>query len=230
MSPIANTDLSEYLKHATPLCYNELRTFFGCLGYALKYLHEKRVRHKDIKPKNILVHSGSVLLTDFGLSFDFEDAGHSTTVSMVNGMTPKYCAPEVAEYQPRNTTSDIWSLVFLEMLVTLKGRTVESMRQFFLTHGTGNEFVRENHGVLGEYVEDLKTAGQVHDDAMIQWIVWMLLMDKDARPTAKQLVDSMAGAPRADDAPNFCGMSGIESRGGNKLTKIKVGGTLSTCP
>jgi serine/threonine protein kinase len=208
MTPIAEMDLSVYLVNATPSCYHELRTFFGCLGYALKYLHEQSIRHKDIKPSNVLVHSGSVLLTDFGLSFDFADATHSTTVSTVNGMTKRYCAPEVAEYQPRNTSSDIWSLgiVFLEMLTTLKGRTVESMRQYFVQHGTEQEFVRENHGVLEEYMEDLKTAGQPEDDFMIEWIAWMLHLDKEERPTAEQLVGSTAGAPRREGSPRFCGL------------------------
>jgi serine/threonine protein kinase len=48
---------------------------------------------------------------------------------MVNRMTPRYCALEVANHEPRNTSSDIWSLgvVFPEMTAVLKGRTVEYM-------------------------------------------------------------------------------------------------------
>ena len=111
---------------------SELRTFFGCLTRALEFLHEQHIRHKDIKPSNILVHRGNVLYTDFGLAFDFTDGDGSTTVSMVNGMTPRYCAPEVADQEPRNTSSDIWSLgvVFLEMTVVLKGRKVRDMYSF----------------------------------------------------------------------------------------------------
>jgi len=208
MTPIANMDLSTYLANASSSNHHELRTFFGCLAYALKYLHGQNVRHKDIKPSNVLVYQGSVLLTDFGLSFDFSDFTQSTTVSMVNGMSRPYCAPEVAEYQPRNTSSDIWSLgiVFLEILVTLKGRTIESMRAYFREHGTGEEYIRENHGTLAGYIELLKTAGQASDDFMIVWIVWMLDMVKEDRPTAAQLVGSMAGAPRAEGAPRFCGL------------------------
>ncbi|PSN59010.1 kinase-like protein, partial [Corynespora cassiicola Philippines] len=123
---------------ATVSNHPELRTFFGCLAAALEFLHGQRVRHKDIKPKNILVHRGNILFTDFGLSLDFTDADSSTTISMVNGMTPKYCAPEVAQYEPRNTMSDIWSLgvVFMEMAVVLKGKTIEFMTDFFREHGS----------------------------------------------------------------------------------------------
>jgi tetratricopeptide (TPR) repeat protein len=122
MSPVAEMDLGTYLTRPTESNRPELRTFFGCLATALEYLHEHKVRHKDIKPRNILVDRGNILFADFGLSFDFTDADGSTTMSMVNGMTPRYCAPEVAQYQPRNTLSDIWSLdvVFMEMIVVLQ--------------------------------------------------------------------------------------------------------------
>jgi serine/threonine protein kinase len=89
MTPIAEGDLTSYLANATPEKYPELRTFFGCLAAGLEFLHQNNVRHKDIKPGNILVNSGQVLFTDFGLSLDFTNASGSTTMSMVNGMTPR---------------------------------------------------------------------------------------------------------------------------------------------
>ena len=93
MSPVAEMDLSTYLLRADATRHRELRTFFGCLARALEFLHEQSVRHKDIKPGNILVYGGNVLFTDFGLAFDFADAGGSTTVSMVNGMTRQILRP-----------------------------------------------------------------------------------------------------------------------------------------
>lgn len=74
MSPIADMDLTAYLSTITTGKHNELRTFFGCLVIALSFLHENKVRHKDIKPGNILINHGTVLFTDFGLSLDFADA------------------------------------------------------------------------------------------------------------------------------------------------------------
>ncbi|KAF2818119.1 kinase-like protein, partial [Ophiobolus disseminans] len=138
MSPVADMDLSAYLAGANTARNRELRTFFGCLAQALAFLHEQSICHKDIKPSNILVHGGNVLFTDFWLAFDFTNKDSSTTVSMVNGMTPRYCAPEVANYEPQNTSSDIWSLgvVFLEMTAVLKGRTVKHMYDFLKEHGS----------------------------------------------------------------------------------------------
>jgi serine/threonine protein kinase len=34
---------------------------FGCLVSGLVFMHENRIRHKDIKPANILIHQGRVL-------------------------------------------------------------------------------------------------------------------------------------------------------------------------
>ena len=99
MSPVAEMDLSIYLARADTSKHGELRTFFGCLARAFEFLHEQKVRHKDIKPRNILVHGGNILFTDFGLSFNFTDADSSTTVSMMNWMTPRYCVPEVAMFE-----------------------------------------------------------------------------------------------------------------------------------
>ena len=106
--------------------HGELRTFFGCLAKVFEFLHEQKVRYKDIKPSNILVHYGKVLFTDFGLSYDFTDAEGSTTVNRVYGLTPKYYTPEVAMHKDRNISSNIWSLgvVFLKIIMVLKGRTI----------------------------------------------------------------------------------------------------------
>ncbi|KAF2826228.1 kinase-like protein, partial [Ophiobolus disseminans] len=167
MSPIADMDLYAYLAGADTARYRELRTFFGCLAQALAFLHEQSIRHKDIKPSNILVHGGNVLFTDFGLAFDFTNKDGSTTVSMVNGMTPKYCAPEVADYEPRNTSSDIWSLgvVFLEMTAVLKGRTVEHMYDFLKEHGSGQAYVRTNRTGTNALIAELKETGSPTDNA-----------------------------------------------------------------
>ena len=56
-----------------------LQRAIGCLASGLAFMHEQTIRHKDIKPQNILIHGGSVLYTDFGISLDFGQQGNSTT-------------------------------------------------------------------------------------------------------------------------------------------------------
>jgi hypothetical protein len=73
-----------------------VRRFFGCLATAVAYLHQNQIRHKDIKPANILVKNRDVLLTDFGTSHNWSDDTRSTSNGTSMGFTKRYCAPEVA--------------------------------------------------------------------------------------------------------------------------------------
>ena len=105
-----------------------LRRFFGCLCKALNYLHKTcNIRHKDIKPANILIdESGSVLITDFGISRRFpEDASHMTRKHQHH--SERYASPEMLANKERDDSSDTFSLgcVFLEMASLLLGFEIE---------------------------------------------------------------------------------------------------------
>ena len=101
-----------------------LHTYFGCLAQAVAYLHRQnvRIRHKDIKPENIVIDDfGFPVLTDFGLSKHFETGQYS------EGPTPKtlkYADPEAMREMRRDERSDIFSLgcVYLEMATVLLGK------------------------------------------------------------------------------------------------------------
>jgi serine/threonine protein kinase len=207
MSPIAEMDLSTYLACANAASHKELRTFFGCLARALEFLHGERIRHKDIKPSNILVHNGNVLFTDFGLAFDFTDIEGSTTVSRVNGMTPKYCAPEVANQEPRNTSSDIWSLgvVFLEMVAVLKGRAAKFIYEFLSEHGSRQAYVRTNPDGLRELLANLKETSNPTDNVVLIWVQDMLMIQQSLRPTAAVLMASITAARESGNS-GLCGI------------------------
>ncbi|KAI9722618.1 MAG: hypothetical protein M1812_001549 [Candelaria pacifica] len=94
---------------------------FGCLASGLAFMHKQCIRHKDIKPHNILIHQGGFLYTDFGISLDSSLLAGSTTTGNPSAFTRKYCAPEVADWGSRNAMSDIFSLgcVFVDLLSVL---------------------------------------------------------------------------------------------------------------
>lgn len=98
-----------------------LKRAFGCLAGGLAFMHKQRIRHKDIKPRNILIHRGSVVYTDFGYSLDSSQTLHSTTAGQPDFLTRRYSAPEVLDYGSRNSKSDVFSLgcVFIEILSAL---------------------------------------------------------------------------------------------------------------
>jgi len=101
------------LKHG----YCRIYEAFGCLSAALAYIHGQKVKHKDLKPSNILLTRDSIYITDFGTSTDFGANLASETETGIRG-TPKYFAPEVAEYLPSGRPADVFSLgcIFIEML------------------------------------------------------------------------------------------------------------------
>lgn len=108
-----------------------LRGYFACLSQALKYLHEQGVRHKDIKPANILIDKSlSVILTDFGISRRFpKDESHVTNNEW--NFTRKYASPEIMtdRKMPRDDASDVFSLgcVFFEMTTLLLENTLSGL-------------------------------------------------------------------------------------------------------
>jgi serine/threonine protein kinase len=129
LTPVASDgDLKAYLQTIQsmekPLSsehYSVLGRSFGCLASGLAFIHSHTIRHKDIKPQNILVHEGQMIITDFGIALDASGQDTTTTTGMAEGFTDRYRAPEVARCEPRNRMSDVFSLgcVFLEIMASL---------------------------------------------------------------------------------------------------------------
>jgi serine/threonine protein kinase len=93
-----------------------LYTRIGCVGEALAFLHQQDIRHKDLKPAQILLSANGLWLTDFGWS---RDTSHLTN-SVTNGgdrITLRYHAPERAASGPCGKPEDIFALgcIYLEM-------------------------------------------------------------------------------------------------------------------
>lgn len=110
---------------------DSLRIYFVCLAQALSYIHGSNIRHKDIKPQNILIDSsGSVVVTDFGISKSFPNQASHMTNGTWQG-TSKYASPELMnrENVPRGDPSDVFSLgcVFLEMATLVLGKSLNSL-------------------------------------------------------------------------------------------------------
>lgn len=136
--PVAdNGDLKSYLQNisdsgmaATIEECTILERAFGCLVSGLEFIHRHTIRHKDIKPQNILLHERRIVYTDFGIAVDASQYGNTTTTGEPSAFSRRYCAPEVKNWSKRNRKSDIFSLgcVFIEILAALEPRTdIESL-------------------------------------------------------------------------------------------------------
>lgn len=107
-------DLCQLLKTQF-LNETDVRRYFLDLVAALKYLHERKILHRDLKPKNILVTSDDRLkLIDFGF------AKHASTTDLSETIcgSPLYMAPELLSSCPYNSTTDLWSIgiILYEMI------------------------------------------------------------------------------------------------------------------
>ncbi|OCK90737.1 kinase-like protein [Cenococcum geophilum 1.58] len=199
MSPVADCNLKEYLEVESIGSVERvserrsfLRTFFGCLTSALCYLHENCVRHKDIKPQNVLVKTNAVFLTDFGISFDWTEVGKSTT-SGDTIRTLRYCAPEVAKFLPRNSSSDMWSLgcVFLEIWTVLKEESVSRLYTHLEGPGSVLSHYYLNPSGVSSWLSILGSKGLNSDNAPRSWISNLMQEDQKARWTAHMLLEAI---------------------------------------
>ena len=101
-------ELSSYLSRDRAVSVPLLTSFFGCLATAVAYLHDNKIRHKDIKLENNLVKDRKILLTDFGTFRNWSDDTKSATSETVAVHT-RYRTPEAADHAvsfPCNTRKE----------------------------------------------------------------------------------------------------------------------------
>lgn len=148
MFPVAEFQLGQFLETVSEDNKNQtggsfgashayaglLRSYFGCLCRALMHLHHRPdpIKHKDIKPANILVDRyRNVILTDFGISKHYENKNEARTTGDTQH-TVMYAPPEVFSRKRRGLDQDIFSLgcVFLEMATVILGRTLDDLYKY----------------------------------------------------------------------------------------------------
>lgn len=146
-----------------------LPEYFGCLAMAVAFLHANEIRCNDIKPGNILIYHGRLLLCEFGISEDWTPFGRTTTSGAILGATMPYSAPEVRLDGTRNESSDIWSLgrVYVEMLTVLSGRCVEDFDIFISIDNSGSRR-KGTSGTsqldrINDWLEQIRASGDLYE-------------------------------------------------------------------
>lgn len=160
---------------------------YGCLAKAVQYLHDNDVRHKDLKPRNILLdRNDGLFITDFGLSRDTTDASTSVTNGIERG-TYKYCAPEVARYEPRGRAADIYSLgcVFLEINTVYRQLSLVEF-DTFRTKNEDHSF-QNSPEKLQEWMTRLRAVPTAHDQGIFDLMDLVERMVANS-PTARPVI------------------------------------------
>lgn len=90
------------------LFYEQIKAYTEQILTGLKYLHDRKIIHRDIKCANILVDTnGVVKLADFGMAKQVEKFGFAKSfVGSAHWMAPEVVDPK----QQYNFAADIWSL------------------------------------------------------------------------------------------------------------------------
>lgn len=189
LTPVADEgDLSTYLLQISdsgrpPTLEDRtlLERAIGCLANGLAFIHKHTIRHKDIKPQNILLHQGRVIYTDFGIAFDGNESDSTTTTGTPFAFTRRYCAPEVANSMKRNRKSDVFSLgcVYIEILSVLEPTLQSDLLE-----------ARAFHEILGElhiHLERKQVPATRWCD-VIRVCAYMLEADVDSRIDSSDLL------------------------------------------
>lgn len=117
--------INEHKKKKTYFEEGEVWEIFIQIVKGLKYLHELKILHWDLKCANVFLNEdGTVKLGDLNVS----KVAKQGLVSTQTG-TPYYASPEVWKDKPYDFRSDIWSLgcVLYEMIALKPPFTANSM-------------------------------------------------------------------------------------------------------
>ncbi|WP_314245936.1 serine/threonine-protein kinase [Streptomyces kutzneri] len=144
----------------------------------LRAAHAAGIRHRDVKPANVLMRAdGSAVLTDFGIAA-LQDAAALTMTGEVIG-TPEYLAPERIRGADL-PASDLWSLGMM-LYVCVEG--VSPMRR--------STTLATLAAVLDEPVPVPRRAGP-----LAAVLAELLVRDPAARPSAERLDRLLAAVAR----------------------------------
>ncbi|WP_329305547.1 serine/threonine-protein kinase [Streptomyces anulatus] len=167
---VAGRSLAAMIRHQGRLPVGEVARISAAVLDALAVAHRAGVVHRDLKPDNILISGGRVVLTDFGIAAVAAAIMAPTRPGGVMG-TPFYAAPEQLEGKPATSASDLWAVgaTFYHAVEGERPSTAQSVAT--LTHSP----------------RPFRHAGPLEDV-----LAGLLAKDPHQRPTAEDAIRTLA--------------------------------------
>ena len=108
MAYVEGETLAERVRRRGPLPASEAARVLREVAWALAHAHAHGVVHRDVKPDNILLESGTgrALVADFGIAAAALGGGGAAEVTG----TPEFMSPEQALGKPADARSDLYAL------------------------------------------------------------------------------------------------------------------------
>ncbi|KAK6598182.1 dual specificity mitogen-activated protein kinase kinase 1 [Botrytis cinerea] len=197
ISPAGDEDLGHFLERVSDSDFpeEEMKLLIGwqcCLASAVAYIHSQNIRHKDIKPNNIICKGDQIYLTDFGSAHQFSAGVTSSTEGPLVGITKMYSAPEVISDDRRGRPADIYSLgcVFAEMVTVADGERIEDFHEY-----RSQPIPDEPDRMTYAYHATSHMIGPWFNELGDFWIASLLrdvlALDQKCRPTADVLLKNL---------------------------------------
>ena len=167
-------DLSQKIENQGTTYFEEeeiMQTFIQ-MALAIKYIHDKKILHRDLKGQNIfLMKDGTVKLGDFGIARVLE---YSQQFCNTQIGTPYYLSPEICQGKNYNSKTDIWSLgcILYEMCALKHAFDASNLNALIMNIVTAKPSPIPRH-----YSNDLKDL-----------VDKMLTKDPVKRPNIKQIL------------------------------------------
>ncbi len=201
MPYVEGNSLRDLIRRSGPMAVRDAVPILRDVARALMFAHERGVVHRDIKPDNVLLASGSAMVTDFGVAKAVLSAQRaqpvaspdSATLTIVGTTvgTPAYMAPEQIAADPDvDHRADIYAfgVMAYEMLAGAPPFKSTTPHAILAAH-------------LSQPPRPLDAARAGLPPRLVQLVMACLEKDRDQRPqSARELVEALEDPAVISDA------------------------------